>query len=281
MNVILVTVSDDRHGSKGGRYGETQDKITDLFSKHPNFGIDVHPYKWEDILKTDFYRKNKTLLDNTDVYKNGLAYKPYVILRELKAAKAGNFIVYNDCSPEIWRIVENLDHFDLQVIKDLCVQANDILTPFSRWSSGPFKDDNDLGMATHKNFTLDRCMDRMGLRALENFYMHSCAMLCIRKTKKTVEFLQTWLEWNCIDECSTKGRASDPNDYSYWEEEKSHKLGMVYDQSISSLLLARDNHKFVALPAVGVDDMHPVNFLHYCRKGAEYRFIGSNPEKDG
>lgn len=275
--IKLVTVSDDRFGRKDGRYAETQDRIEALISQI----MPVKSWRWEDIIDTKFYRDNKTLLDNTDAARNGRAYKPFVILDALNSVDNGDLIVYNDCSPELWEGDINLSQYDLNIIQKLTIKAGDILAPFIRWGLNNLTP-GDLGDATHKNYTLNRCMDKMNLRFYEDAYMCASGMLCIRKTPETVAVIEEWLKWNCIDECCALGWAHIPDDASFWEAEShcnfgepGYKLGCRHDQSILGLLLAQNNHKFVETACEGV---HFANFLQYCRPEAEYRFIECLPE---
>ena len=276
---ILVTVSDDRFGRKEGLYRKTQIDICGLFFKTKWFNH-IYAWTWYDILQTDFYQQNKILLDNTDAARNGRAYKPFVILEGLKNINEGDFLIYNDCSPEIWKGVGSLADYDIDVIKNLCIQNNNILTPFIKWSRYDLKP-GELGEATHKNYTLNRCMDKMGLRFYEDAYMCASGMICIRKTSETVALIEEWLKWNCIDECCALGYADIPNDTSFWDKESNpefgkegYKMGCRHDQSILGLLLARNNHKFVD---VDVNELHCANFLQFCRPGGDYNFIDSLP----
>ena len=92
--VALVTVSDDRSGRKNGKYSETQDRIRTLFEQHVNFGItDLFLWKWEDIIKTNFYLENKKILDHMDPAMNGRCYKPFVIKEALEKLAAGASLV--------------------------------------------------------------------------------------------------------------------------------------------------------------------------------------------
>lgn len=282
---VLITVADDRFGRKDGLYGITQDKITNIFESNPEFGIKVLPYKWQDIEKSQFYKDNKVLLDNTDAARNGRAYKPYCILRGLNTIKEGEFLIYNDSSPEIWKKLPN-DYkippiYNLKIIQDLCESNNDILTCFIRWSNESLKE-GDLGKATHKNYTLNICMDRMRLRFYEDSYQCASGMIVIRKTKKTVDLIQEWLYYNCIDECCALGKADVEGDASFWAAEshaefgkEGYKMGCRHDQSIFGLLLSRTNQKFIEIIH---NDLNAHNFLQFCRTDTQYNFIESNPK---
>lgn len=280
IKTVLVTVSDDRFGRKDGRYSEIQDRITDLFTGYdPN--LLIAPYKWDDIQNSQFYLENKTLLDNTDMARNGVAYKPYAILNEFRNLADGEFLIYTDCSADLWKEVEPFDRFDLNIIQNLCEKNNDILTAFIKWDMKNIAP-GDLGIATHKNFTLNRCMDKMGLRFYEDAYQCASGMICIRKTPQTLILAQEWLKWNCIDECCALGWADKERDTSFWKAESyaptfgepGYKMGHRHDQSILGLLLARTNQKFVDIL---YNQMNPLNFLQFCRPDIEYDFIDSLP----
>ena len=282
--MILVTVADDRYMRGGGRYGETQNKIAEIFGKRPEFGIEHHPYTWDDILKTDFYQQNKTLLDHTDPAMNGRAYKPYVIFEELRKIAMGDFLVYNDCTPRIWEFVDDLGNFDPKVIRDLCAGNKDFINLFINWDFADRRG-GESGSTTHRNYTLNRCMDKMGLRFYEDTYQGGSGMICIRKTDTTMILVQEWLSWNCIDECCALGWAHLPDDYSFWLQEANHflpfgspgfKAGHRHDQSIIGLLLSRTNHRL--LHPVLIGNMNQANFLQSCRPGIRYKFQDTNPK---
>jgi hypothetical protein len=276
----LVTISDDRFGRKDGKYSETQNKIFGIFYHNFNYGIDLHRHwKWGSFEQLKVYRDNKVLFDNADASRNGRAYKPAIILHELEQLNDGDFLIYTDCSPEIWNMPEdfNIDMniFDFEILKQLCVSNNDILTAFVKWDTANIGE-KDLGIHTHKNFTLDRCIDKMNLRFYEDAYMHASGMWVIRKTAATVKLISEWLHYNLIDECCAVGWAHIEKDSSFWTgNEEFTKMGCRHDQSISGLLLARTNQKFIDIV---YNDMHPYNFLQFARKDQEYKFIECLPE---
>lgn len=211
-----------------------------------------------------------------------MAYKPYAILTELKAIQDGEFLIYNDCSPEIWGTVAGLERFNIEIIKGLCIQNRDLLTVFAKWDIANIPP-GGLGIATHKNFTLNRCMDKMGLMFYEDAYQCMSGMICLRKTPEVLALVEEWLSWNCIDECCALGWANIEKDATFWIEEvykmpepSMRKMGHRHDQSILGLLLARINQKFVQ-PIIA-DRMHPANFLQYCRSGFGYDFVECNPK---
>ena len=260
---VLVTVSDDRQGRKGGAYEQTQKYIVSIMS---NF-VRVHHYTIDDILK---YSSVPDIMCYSDAGINGRAYKPFVIQRSLNNLKDGDFLIYNDCSPEIWNYGIYAD-FSLDVIHDLTTRNNDILTAFVKWDyqNIPHK---GLGMHIHKYFTTDLCIDTMGLRAYENSYQHASGMMCIRKTPETVNFVEEWLYWNINPKCASLGDPESGTD-GYWQSESDRKIGHRHDQSISGLLL---NHRNADLVDILHNEMNPYNFLQFCRVGQKYSFINSN-----
>ena len=255
MKTILCTISDDRQGRKGGIYAKTQAYVSERLKDF----IKIHPWTIQDVLK----EWNYSLLNEIDPGMNGRVYKPLVILKELSKLNDGDFLIYNDVSPEIWNYTEPLKTFSLDVIQKLTTQNNDILTAFVKWDYLSIPRDG-LGLHLHRYFTLNSCMDKMGLREYENSYMHASGMVCIRKTPETVKFVDEWLYWNLDAECSS---------LQNWENEREFKAGHRHDQSISGLLLNKRNADLVD---IFHNHMNPYNFLQFCIPDMDYKFINSN-----
>jgi len=285
--LIVVTISDDRFGRKGGLYSETQQKIKHIIENNPQLGIDgVQSWQWNDVAATEWYQENRVMLDNLDAARNGRAYKPFVILEALKSVEEGDYVVYTDCSPEMWKMDWNTIfpamYYNSDVIKRLTNANNNILSVFIKWDRVDIPS-GALGIHTHRYFTLNRCMDRMGMRQYEDYYMCASGMWCIKKTKETMAFVEEWLKWNCDEECASLGRVAIADDYSFWVEEghaeegkEGNKLGHRHDQSIASLLLNRRDAKFVDILH---NDMNPYNFLQFMKTDVGYKFISGTPEK--
>lgn len=280
--IILVTVSDDRFGRKNGEYEKTQNKIESIFKSNPKFGINNFlMLKWTQINESNFFKENEQLLSHTDAAVNGRAYKPYAILEAFKQVNEGDYIVYTDCSPEMWKMPKDFkitnDEFDIEVIKNLCKNNDDILSCFVKWKD-KYLYPGELGIHTHKYFTLNRCMDKMNLRFYEDGFMHASGMMVFRKSDASQLFVEEWLMWNLIDECCALG-PSCGGGAKWWNEEEGFKIGHRHDQSISGLLLNKKNQLLVDII---YNEINPYNFLQYARKNQEYKFIESLPEiKEG
>lgn len=273
--MILVTVSDDRFGRKNGAYAATQDKITHLVASHPHLNITHFPFTFDVITKTDFYSQNKTMLDNKDAARNGRVYKPFVILEALKAVQNGEFVIYNDCSPEMWFDGMNITGYDdTNQLKRLCEQNGGILSAFVKWDTRPIHK-GGLGIHTHENFTTERCIKKMDLEKYTRSFMHASGFMCIQKSAKTMQFIEEWLYWNLIDECSCLGRHDIPNDYSYWDHnEELKKMGHRHDQSVSGLLI--NKHGYNLIDIIYDTPFHTYNFLNFCKHGVQWKFIDPN-----
>ena len=271
---ILVTVSDDRFGRKDGRYREIQNKVTNLFKE--GFGIEAV----YDFTINDFNAKDVPILKHADPAINGRAYKPLAIHVSLSKLDYGDFLIYTDCSPELWDNIQpniNADNeFDLEVIKLLCVKNGDFLLPFVKWADYDLKQ-GDLGLHTHKNFTTNRCMDVMDKRFYEYCYMPASSFMCIRKTPETLQIVSEWVKYNVMPECGALGY--EDGKATFWDEENSFKMGHRHDQSILGLLLSEKGYNFVDIL---YNDIAAYNFLNFCRKNVNYTFISGNPEfKEG
>lgn len=265
MKTILATVADDRSGRKEGRYSETQDYVLKLFQENPWFGITEFSFwKWENITQTDFYKENKRMLDQIDPAMNGRCYKPFVIKEALNIIQEGDFVIYNDVSPNLWtNIFPNKEIHDLSIIRNLCIHNNGILTA-----------NVDNPQHTHHHYTLERCMNKMNMEEYRHHHQHASGMIVLQKNQKTIDFVQEWLKWNLDPECASLGSINEPLPpekciCEYWHEEyqKYGKLGHRHDQSISGLLLNKMGNKLIK--------NHDYNFLNYCRKDLPYAFVNT------
>ncbi len=274
----VISFSDDRFGRKNGVYEQTQKKITDIFEQNKQLGLDHIAWTFEHLKQTEFYDCHKELLDNPDAAKNGRAYKPFVIFTGLEKLNEGEFLIYTDCSPEMWENIVLDEKYNIEVIKRLCSENNGILTAFVKWDTRNIIN-GGLGIHTHENFTTNRCIDAMNLRQYERSFMHASGMIVLQKSKHTISFMEEWLYWNTIDECACLGKYDIPNDYSYWDfTEEFTKMGHRHDQSISGLLINKMGNKLIDIHYD--TKFHTYNFLNFCRTDIKYKFIDSNFNPD-
>jgi hypothetical protein len=230
--------------------------------------------------KLVFMKKNKTLLDIVGPSKNGRVYKPFAICEALKKINDGDFLIYNDTSPEMWHYNYDWSKYDLNVIKGLCVQNNGILTAHTKWNFNEHTIKGTVGHHTHEHFTLDRCMNKMGMQEYKHSLQHASSLVVLQKCPKATQFAEEWLYWNCIDECSCLGYANIPGDYSFWEAEQ-HKMGHRHDQSISGLLINKMNNPIIEHLDYfeRADGTNPYNFINFCRPDFQYNFFDTNQPK--
>lgn len=260
MKTILVTVADDRAGRKGGQYSATQARIREVLGDW----IEQKHYTIDDFGECD------PLMVHTDAGKNGRVYKPWSILDALLELEDGDFLIYNDCSPELWKKAPDLANYDLSVIQKLTRQAGDFLVPFVKWDRQRLGPD-DLGIHTHRYFTLDSCLAMMEADACRDSYLCASGMICIRKTEYTVSLVEKWLAYNRVPECACYN--IDETENSYWDGQRGQKLGNRHDQSVLSVVLNQEDFSFVDIVH---SELNPHNFLNFCLPNYPYRFINSN-----
>lgn len=275
--MLLVTIADDRAGRKGGKYTETQNNIRRFFEGNKFFGIDRFlMWTTSDIISHPDYEKYKDMLDVMDPAINPRMYKPMLLKAGLDMIEHGEFLVYNDTSPEMWiNIGSRIDpnKYDLKVLEDMCVSNGGILTSHGRWDHdgttaihvGP----GCAGHHTHENFTSDECMEIMGLTKYKHSLQHTSGFIVLKKCTKAIKFVDDWLRYNGIRGCAMS------LDYA-----KDGKIGHRHDQSVSGLLINQMNNKLVE--KLNGDEQHmplnPNNLLNYCQIGTKFRFIYSNTQ---
>ena len=276
---IFVTVSDDRHGRKGGKYEKTQRHIHNFLKENKSFGVSDHlAITFKEYSQSSEFKNNFESQSDIRPHVNGRAYKPYAIREALRKIDDGDFLIYNDCSPELWGEVSRgtfkkiPSRFNLEVLKQMCVFNGDILTPYNIAGDNGFKGPQH-NEHTHKNYTLNKCMDTMGYREYENCFQHASGLIVLRKCDKTVKFVDDWLKWNLVPECAG---------LETWVEEGrcygGPKHGHRHDQSISGLLVNELGLNLVNTYDVTNKMSNFSNwcFLSLCIRDHEYSFVNSN-----
>lgn len=307
----LLTVSDDRFGRKGGLYKATQEKIRTIFKNNSWLGIDdLRMWDWDSIINTDFYKNtfvpsidvvtdvlhpttnniivgagthfpSVRMLDECDPAKNGRLYKPLAIRDTLRELNDGDFLIYTDCSPEMWYMDANyaIDPraYHLSVLQNLCMLNDGILTLHVKWNFNTHVQKGEVGYHTHENFTTDSCIAKMGMEAYKYSLQHASGLIVLQKSRRSVDFVDEWLYWNSIPECGGLGGPDDPALW-YREVVLNGKIGHRHDQSVSGLLINKMGNKLLETldwyerPTGST----PYNFIFYCDKRLRYNFFDSN-----
>lgn len=258
--IKLVTCSDDRSGRKGGLYEATQWKISQL----------LDGWICQNLYTIDMLIDCDPLMVHTDAAKNGRVYKPWCIRNALATMADGDFLIYNDCSPEMWPASIDLNKYDLEVIKQLTVANNDLLVGFVKWDNKRIHL-GGLGIHTHENFTLDSCIELMNGERYRHSFLCASGMICLRKTPFTVSLIDNWWHYNRIKECSCMN--VDETEDNYFSGKPGRKLGNRHDQSVFSMLLNHADWKYCDIV---YNDLSPYNFLNFCIPSHDYKFIKSN-----
>jgi hypothetical protein len=259
--LFFTTVSDDRFGRKGGEYSKTQDSVQDILKSNEHLNIsELFFWKFQDLISTRFYKENSEILNNPDPSINGRCYKPFVILDSLRRISDGDFLIYNDISPEHWRNVSfESEIFNTEILKQLCSENSGILSTEPIWIV-----DSEIVPHTHENFTTEICMDMMGMKNYIHSLQHASGFMVFQKTKIVIEFVEEWLKWNLIPECASLSSLDMTRNFYI-----PGKIGHRHDQSISGLILNSMNHKIVK-------NVGGFNFIDYCRKNYNYEFSSTN-----
>lgn len=274
--VVMTTVSDDRHGRKSGMYGYTQRKIRTILERNDQFGIDdLYFYTFDDIKGSEFYRVNEVMLRHMDPAINGRCYKPYVIQCALNGVNDGDYVIYNDVSPEWWEVGEDFvigDNYQLDVLKNLCITNGDILSCKVSWMGF----DGVFANHTHEYFTTERCMRYMGMERYRYCLQHASGMMVFRKSERSINYVSRWLRYNVIDQCASLSDVVTGEDFWGEEVNVNEKIGHRHDQSISGLLANDMGLRLLDIP----DYWSPYptktyNFLSFCRTDMKYSFIDS------
>ena len=274
--VVMATVSDDRHKRKNGMYGSTQRKIRTILERNEHFGVGgLYFYTYDDIVKSEFYRVNEVMLRHMDPAMNGRCYKPYVIRCALNEVDYGDYVIYNDVSPEWWEVGEDFvigDVYQLDILKNLCITNGDILSCKVSWMGF----DGVFANHTHEYFTTERCMRYMKMERYRHCLQHASGMMVFRKSDRSMNYVNRWLSYNVVDQCASLCDVVSGEDFWGREVEEYGKIGHRHDQSISGLLVNDLGQRLLDVP----DYWSPVptktyNFLSFCRTDVRYRFIDS------
>lgn len=209
------------------------------------FGIDqCISFKFKDLKKTEFYRKNKKVLDQ----KRGAGYwlwKPYLILNTLLKVQEGDIVIYSDSGVEIIK--------DLKPLTDIC-QSRDGLMFFQVHN----QDDRYGGRHINRMWTKRDCFVLMGADTEEYYNSGQVAgsPQLYLKNEKNIRFVQEWLSY-CEDPIILTDK---PNTCGL--DNLPEFIEHRHDQSVLSILTRRYSIEIFRDPSEYGDHLKMEEFRH-------------------
>ena len=237
--VRVLTYSDDRGKRKNGLYRETQKSMDRVWDLHP----DVHTVvdKTEhDLLKTAFYRKHQRVLDSDNTTRDsGCMWKIYFLLQELREMSRDEggckYLLYHDCSPEIWNFKTDYSKISLQPLIAKCEKNRGVLIGgTANWFPGH----------THRRWTSPKCMEVMDATEHRDKQQDCASWILIQPNPFTVSFFAEVLRFIEMEDCYScvKNKAHDQSIEPAFREHRG-------EQSVLSLLLYKYGMTGVATTA--------------------------------
>lgn len=234
--VRVLTYSDDRGKKKNGEYRKTQKSMHRVWELHP----DVHTVvdKTEhDLLKTAFYRKHQRVLDTDNITLHaGNMQKLYFVLQELREMRFDeggcNYLLYHDCSPEIWDFNTDYSKISLQPLIAECEKNRGVLIGgTANWIPGH----------THRKWSSPKCMELMDATEHRDKQQDCSSWILIQRNPFTVSLFAEALHFLEMENCysSFKNKAHDQSIEPAFQEHRG-------DQSVLSLLLYKHGMTHVA-----------------------------------
>ena len=243
MMIVAVNYANDL-------YKETQKYCTHSAYK---YGVDkVFEYGPEDI-DSDFYKKNKSILDK----KRGNGYwlwKPYIISETLKKIEYGDFLLYIDAGSYFVGNVNNL-------LKCMENNGDDIISfeiPFieRQWTKKEifnyFKCDQDKSI-------IDTCQ-------------RIATFIILKKTKKTVEFIENYLRVAQVDHLITDELESEIQDKNFIENRHDQSLFSVLAK-IENVPVYKDPSEYGVQPQLLSESYPKAIFKEVCYEHGNYSQI--------
>ncbi len=166
------------------KHFELNQKILEYSALHCGGFDEVRSWSSEELRKTQFYEKHKTVLDQ----KRGAGYwlwKPYIILKALQDAKEGDYVAYSDCGQTKQYLSRSI-----KPLLDKCSQNRGVL---------PGVNIPHWGNST--KWTKRDCFVLMGCDA--PVYWNHCQIQAsfsvFQKNSSSLNFVQEWLA-GCEDQ---------------------------------------------------------------------------------
>jgi len=204
MKLFLVSFAN-------GRFKESQDLLNSSAIKNGvNATFDYSP---EQLRKSSFYKKNKSILDQ----ERGAGYwlwKPYIILESLKKMKLGDVLFYSDSGIQIISPIDPLVKIVLE--KDIVLFSND--------------------EHLNREYAKRDCFVLMGCdkKAYWDAKQIQASFQVYKKSKRSLEFVKKWLAYCCNEQILTDKSNMHGENFSDFV---AHR----HDQSILSLLSLKEH----------------------------------------
>lgn len=236
--ITLLMYADDRFMRKAGLYRATQTRILPLLIQHPEIKAAVALTERE-LFASELYAEFKDLYDQHFFKGAGYSFKPFFIRKHLDAIPDNEYILWHDCSPEIWPTNKSaLDYsvLRLQPLLDLCDANGGILMP--SWPDPTH---------THRRYTQPACLELMGLEHLQHERQASASWVLVRKCKFAVDLVDEWLATAKQPACAATHNEKKIQDGGIHDFVQNR-----HDQSVLSLLFLKHNLK-AASPCSNVE----------------------------
>lgn len=206
-------------------------------------------YRPKDI-DAKFRKANAAILDQP----RGCGYwlwKPYLIDRELKKMKDGDYLIYADAGVEI---VNNVNHIIDRMAGDVWLFGNKF--QHVHWCKG------------------DALMPSMEFYTDKNAYQVQASVLVIRNSFHARKFIETWLFHCCASGLIDDSQSKKPNHPEF----KEHRHDQAILTSLAYLILMDNFHWWPAMynaghftyEKTGYTDTYPVLFHHHRMRNSDF-----------
>jgi hypothetical protein len=232
MMIRLITFADDRFGRKDGKYRQTQKKLNEMLSKHPDISSMCH-YTDEDLVRTKWHEENAEFLSGGPslTQSAGNAQKAYFIKHELENLPNGRFLLYHDTSPEVWQ-EDDYAQISLQPHLEKCEENAGILVG---WWKSMVK-----WRHTHHRVTSPVCLRLMEAEQFASELQWCTSWILFKNSPYIRELVDEWFKYNCIPDCASyiRNKEADKKENSDFYENRG-------DQSILTLIMLKRDHTAV------------------------------------
>ena len=220
--IVMVTYADDRFARKRSRYTQTQNQVVEVMSRHPDIKrvLRLTP---SELFQTSLYRQYTKYYEKGFFAGAGYSFKPFFIREALRTVDDGEYVLYHDCSPEIWNFDLNYTSVSLQPIMEACTRNSGIITP-----------DWDNPKHVHRRMTQPTCMQLMRLEHLADKKQGSASWILTQKSLYAETIIDEWLKYTLNQDCAAT------HDEATIRKSVKDFVQNRHDQSVISLILLRE-----------------------------------------